>query len=332
MTKKNSISATVLCLSIGLGATLYSLWRDENSSTAPPQNQPQASVRSNRSAESTQKVIPTIKQSPFPANADSTEKKPSYPPRPQSSLEVDVRHGEVTLRAENQSLKKVLATVAEQSGIQINAQLIADRELSMQLVRVPLDRALRTILEFEDSFMAFENQTQANAGLKAVWVLPSGTGGTWPPRTIACTREISVLAQQLTAEQASQRAEALDALIDLQGPDAAQTVVQSLRDHDDDVRYRALLKAHAVGLALPPETLATLVQQDRSELVRMMAIESIANHPAIDEQNKVAFAQSAIRDVSPAVQTRAGEILSHLESAPLMHEQDQALYDEAEGQ
>ena len=236
----------------------------------------------------------------------------------------------MTLRAAHQSLKKVLAALAQESGIRINAQLIADRVLSIHLMHVPLDRALQTILEFEDSFFSFESQGTATAILRAVWALPAGAGGTWPPHTSVCAREPLELEPQLTSAQPSQRAEAIETLIDLQGPDAAQAVVQALGDQDDNVRYRALHKAYGASLALPPEVLGDLIQHDSSELVRMMAVEAIGNHPTIGEQDKLALARYAINDGSPAVQTRASELVSHLESAPLLHEQDQALYDEAE--
>jgi HEAT repeat protein len=256
--------------------------------------------------------------------------EPSHQPHLLDGLYVEVQQGGVTLRAENQSLKKVLEALAQKSGVRINTQLITDRVLSIQLVHVPLDRALQTILEFEDSFLAFEHRKEAPAALKAVWVLPAGAGGTWSSHTSACSRDLSELEQQLTSVQSRQRAEAIETLVDLQGPDAAPAVVQSLGDHDENVRYRALQKAHGVGLALPPEVLTELVQHDSSALVRMMAMEAIGNHPSIDEQDKMAFARYAINDGSPAVQTRASELLSHLEFAPLLREQDQALSDEAE--
>lgn len=332
MAKKFLISVITLCVTIGLGATLFNMWSDVISPTAPRDEQHQPTTTRNIKSPS-EKIAGTGLQKskqPIPTpKADAVIVEQSHEPRPNESLYVDIRRGEVTLRAENQSLKQVLEALAHESGIQINTRLIADRPLSVQFVRVPLDRAVQTILEFEDSFLAFENQGRANAALKAVWVLPAGTGGTWLPQTSRCPRELSELEQQLTAEQASQRAEALETLIDLQGPDALQAAVQSLGDRDDDVRYRVLLKAQGTGLALPPEVLANLVQHDSSELVRMMAVEAIGNHPSIDEQGKIAFAQYAINDSSPAVQTRASEILSHLESAPLVREQEQVLYDEA---
>ena len=249
--------------------------------------------------------------------------------RPPGSLYVEVQHRLVTLRADNHSLKQVLAALAQESSVPINTHLITDRPLSLQLARVPLDRALQAILAFEDSFFAFENRGEATAALKAVWVVPTGTGGTWHPQTATGARKLSELAEQLTVAHASQRAEALETLIELQGPEATEAVVQALRDHDDTVRYRALLKAQGAGLALPPEVLTDLVQHDSSELVRMMALEAIGTHPSLTEQDKLAVAQDAIGDVSAAVQTRAGEIVSHLEAAPLIRELEQELYDEA---
>ena len=332
MTKKFLISVIILGVSLGVGAMLVGIRNDMISHPAPPRERHRATATSDitpagkQNTESRAKNNP--QRSPTPKDV-ATRVEPSHQPRPHSSLDVEVKGGDVTLRVENQSLKKVLGVLAQESGIQINAQLIADRPVSIQLIRVPFDRALQTMLEFEDSFFAFANQGTANVALKAVWVLPAGTGEAWLPQTSTCSHELSELEQQLTSAQASQRAEALETLIDLQGPNASQVVVQALGDQDDDVRYRVLRKVHVTGLALPPEVLSDLVQHDSAELVRMMAVEVIGNHPAIDEQDKIAFARYAISDVSPAVQTRASEILSHLESAPLIREQDQMLYDEA---
>jgi hypothetical protein len=220
--------------------------------------------------------------------------------------------------------------LAQESGIQIHTQLIADRPLSIALAGVPLERALQVILTFEDSFFAFASRDQVSAALKAVWVVPAGRGGTWPPQTAAYARDLLELERQLSAAHPSQRAEALDTLIELQGPEATPTVVQSLGDHEDDVRYRALLKAQVAGLTLPPEVLTDHVQHDSSALVRLMALEAIGTHPAMAEQDKLSIAQAAIGDVSPAIQTRAGELLSHLEAAPRFREQEQALYNQVE--
>lgn len=262
-----------------------------------------------------------------PPENNPTVQWPSYGPSTDNNPYLDVQGGYVTLHVEKKSLKRVLEDLARESGVQINAQLVVDRPLSIHLVHVPLSHALQTILEFEDSFFAFENQGKANIALKTVWLLPAGSGGTWLPKTPACSQELSKIETQLHAEQSSQRAEALEALIDLQGPDVLQAVVQSLEDQDDDVRYRALLKAHIAGLTLPPEVLTKLIQYDNFDKVRMMALEAVGNHPSIDEQDKITSAQYAINDSSPAVQTRAGEILSQIELGPLIRKQEQDLYE-----
>jgi hypothetical protein len=333
MTKKSLLPTIFACVAMGGTTILFDLWTDREPHPTPPRAQHHATAPRDRTAQREQRTGPGLKnrtQGMSTPKAHTVIGERSHPPRPPEGFHLEARRGVVTLRADNHSLKQVLAALAQESGIQINTHLIADRPLSIALAGVPLDHALQTILEFEDSFFAFETRGQANAALKAVWVVPAGTGGTWRPQTAACARDLLDLEQQLTAAHASQRAEALDTMIDLLGPDAAPAVVQSLGDHEDDVRYRALLKAQVAGLVLPPEVLTDRVQQDGSALVRMMALEAIGNHPSIAEHDKLAVAQSAIDDVSPAVQTRAGELLSHLEAAPRIREQEQALYDEAE--
>lgn len=245
---------------------------------------------------------------------DTTIGYPSFRQTHEPDLYVEVGHGDVTVRAVNRSLKEVLEVIAQKSGMQIDAQMIADRPLTIDLDGRPVDQALRDMLVREDVLFAFQNRGSTDKALTAAWVLPGGTAGTRLPNVAACPREVADLEDRLTAEASSQRAEAIEALIDLQGPDALPAVVQSLADQDDEVRYRALEKAHVAGLALPPEVLASLVEKDTSELVRMMAIEAVGYHPSIDEQDKIALARVAINDSSPAVQTRSSEILSHLET------------------
>ena len=332
MTKKFLISTLATCVLIGAGLTVFGIYNDISTYSAPLLEQHQSTTTQEPSLKRKQHINPGAKlrtqNDPLP-KAEALTVAPVPQSHRQNGLSVEIRHGEVTLRAENQSLKKVLEALAHESGVQINAQLIGDRPLSIQLVRVPLDRTLQTILEFEDSFFAFETRGQANATLKAVWVVPTGTGGKWPPQTSGCVRDLSEIEQQLASAHSSQRAEAIETLIDLQGLEAAQTVVRSLADQDDDVRYRAIQKAYGAGVVLPPEVLGELVQHDRSELVRMTAVDAIGNHPSIDAHDKMTFARYAINDGSPAVQTRASELLSHLESVPLMREQEEWLDEEA---
>lgn len=330
MTKKFLASAFATCVSIGAGIIVFNICSDPGTYTAlsqPHQSAATPEPSSKREPRTDSRTKLSAQNNLLPKAGAVITSVPR--PRRQSDLFVEVTHGEVTLHAENQSLKKVLEALAHESGVQINVQLIGDRPLSIELVRVPLDRALQTILSSEDSFFAFESHGQSPVALKAVWVMPIGTGGQWPPQTPGCTHELSTIEQQLASAHPSQRAEAIEALIDLQGPDAAPAVVRSLEDQNDDVRYRTLQKAYRAGTVLPPEVLATLVQHDRSELVRMMAVETIGNHPSLDAHEKMVIAREAINDGSPAVQTTASELLSHLQSAPLLREQDEWLYEEA---
>jgi hypothetical protein len=331
MTKKILISVLATGATIGAGVTVFNLYTDRGTYTAPPQPHQSAAIPEpllKQERHTKPKSQPSTQDNPLPkAGAEMVAPVPQ--PRRRSDLFVEATHGEVTLHAENQSLKKVLEALAHESGVEINTQLIVDRPLSIELVRVPLDRALQTILESEDSFFAFASRGQSNVVVKAVWVVPAGTGGQWPPQTSGCARDVFAIEQQLASAYASQRAEAIESLIDLQGPEAAQAVVRSLADQDDDVRYRALQKASGAGVVLPPEVLGKLVQHDRSELVRMVAVDAIGNHPSMDTHDKMTFARYAINDGSPAVQTRASEIVSHLETAPLMREEEEWLDDEA---
>jgi HEAT repeat protein len=125
------------------------------------------------------------------------------------------------------------------------------------------------------------------------------------------------------------RIDALIKLVDLQGSEALPTVIEALADSDETVRQFSLEKSEAAGLLLPPELLTDLVVRDSSERVRMLALHAVGNHPLIDEREKIVLVQYTINDPSPMLQMTASEILSQIENASLMREEDQRIRDEA---
>lgn len=323
----------MLCIMVGLGVRVMATRNGIDSDPLSSRTQPPSLVVDNgldqivpESETNIDSRIEGGEKKALTANRTAAIDESLSTQRLDTGLYLYVQQTYVTLHAVDQSLKTVLDDLARETGIQINTELIADRRLTIRLDRLPVDRALRAILDSDDSFFAFEDQGGAPSALKAVWVLPAGMGGNWLPSAATGSQDIAALERQLTAQEASQRAEAIETWIDRQGPEAVPAVVQSLTDQDDDVRYRALSKANYSGLVLPPDMLADLVEHDPSAPVRMMAIDAIGNHPSIEEQDKKAFARLGVGDSDAAVQTRASEILSHLETAPLILEQEQASY------
>lgn len=141
--------------------------------------------------------------------------------------------------------------------------------------------------------------------------------------------ERSPLYAQLGAAEPQVRIDALIKLVDLQGSEALPTVIEALADSDETVRQFSLEKSEAAGLLLPPELLTDLVVRDSSERVRMLALHAVGNHPLIDEREKIVLVQYTINDPSPMLQMTASEILSQIENASLMREEDQRIRDEA---
>src|SRR5262249_54156492 len=153
------------------------------------------------------------------------------------------------------------------------------------------------------------------ASLQAVWVYTKGTGhNILPvPRTAwASTREVEL---SLTDPDPEERARAVEVLVERKGKQALDIVLQVLKDQDEKVRYRALFKALNAGLALPADTLQTLLQSDSSPVVRFLALDALAERPGADRQNVKAVAELALNDPNPQVQDQAREILSQLEAA-----------------
>lgn len=267
---------------------------------------PGVTAENNREEASSPRLPSSLPQGP------ATGEKPTE----QQPL-ITVEDGRLSVQVQNRPLKWVLAQISEKSGVFISTENIGNVRISVQLQDSPLDQGLRHILRGQDTFFFYgtEEGEYGNASLQAVWVYTKGTGhNILPvPRTAwASTREVEL---SLTDPDPEERARAVEVLVERKGKQALDIVLQVLKDQDEKVRYRALFKALNAGLALPADTLQTLLQSDSSPVVRFLALDALAERPGADRQNVKAVAELALNDPNPQVQDQAREILSQLEAA-----------------
>ncbi|MGH3118772.1 MAG: HEAT repeat domain-containing protein, partial [Gaiellales bacterium] len=174
---------------------------------------------------------------------------------------------------------------------------------------LPLDEALRRLLQDHDAFFFYGVERDRPASLRVVWVYPKGRGRGLmpvPPETWASTKELE---GELRDADPPTRGRAVETLVKRKGERARDEVLRALADPDGRVRSRALHSALRARLDFPVELLTRLALEDSSSHVRFLALEALETRPAVIAP----IASRAMHDPDPHVRSKAGEILSKLD-------------------
>jgi hypothetical protein len=228
---------------------------------------------------------------------------------------ITVAEDRLSVRVQNRSLKRLLEEIATKSEVPIIISAdVTDQRVSLQFQHLPMEHGLRLVLHAMDAFFLYTAEDHPAAVLRAVWVYPAGQGhriAPVPPEAWASTTEIL---DQLTAPDPLERARAVEVVIDRQGQQALEIVLEALEDAEEQVRYRALYKTLHTGLALPEDVLQWLLRADPSPVVRFLALEALASGPGASPEHLQEVAELALHDPSVQVQSQAQDILEALET------------------
>jgi HEAT repeat protein len=182
-----------------------------------------------------------------------------------------------------------------------------------------LDDALRLLLKGHDVFFFYGAEEKKPAGLKAVWVYPSGQGRGLMPVEPDAWASIAELIGDLADPEPAVRARAVEALVERKGQQSLQPVLQALSDPEEEVRYRALNSAIQSALDLPRDFLWGLLAYDPSPAVRFLVLTAMTG--PLDTLNTKdpsavrSIAEFALTDSDPNVSLQAEQILANLETA-----------------
>ena len=95
----------------------------------------------------------------------------------QEQSSVRFEKGRVTASVRNSPIRTFLEELAVRAHIAIvPAEEIGDDTVSVELNDVPLEEALRTVLDAYDSFFYYESGKGRTHSLRSVWVYPTGAG------------------------------------------------------------------------------------------------------------------------------------------------------------
>jgi len=225
------------------------------------------------------------------------------------ALDVAVKDGYLTLKAENASLDLILKQLSMgPPGVVIEKGDVISETVTLNLENVPLEEGLRQLLKNQDSFFFYGVEKDSPSRLRIVWVYPKGKGyglQPIPPSMWASTKELE---GQLKDPNPTLRSEAIKNLVERKGKGASKLVLDTLKQEENEaVRTQALHAATEEGIDLPAGLLANVALGDSSENMRFLALEALAGDP-----NAGPVAQGALNDSSPHVRKLAEQILARL--------------------
>jgi hypothetical protein len=231
-------------------------------------------------------------------------------------LSISYEKGLLRLSIRDCQLLQVFEELAAKTRVAIfPAPGVGAERVSLEVANVGLEEGLRRLLHDQsyDLFFYYRSVKQGPASLRAVWIYPPGEGEGLkpvPPEAWASSRELEAY---LGDADPRVRERAYEAFLDRPGAHHRELILDALRgtrETDDGVRERLLSAAVSRGVAIPADLLVDLATTDRSEQIRWMALNALAQDAAVRP-----VAEAALNDPSPSVRERARDILNELENA-----------------
>jgi hypothetical protein len=250
----------------------------------------------------------------IPADVPRDTTQGQSPPQPPAGPPlIAFENGELTLAVTKYPLQTILREITRKSGIPIFcSDTLGNPLITMQFERLPIAQGLERLLKSFDVFYFHRGGALDFASIGGIWVYPEGAGTEIVPVTAAEWASTKEMEESINASDPNKRAQALETLVERKGDEALGLVFQALKDPDEAVRYRTLIKAVGSGLTLPPGFFLDLLQFDRSFGVRIIALEALLKDPNASSEWLKTVAEVAANDPSPELRELALESLSQL--------------------
>ena len=227
---------------------------------------------------------------------------------PPSVMSVAVEKGRMTCSIRTAALSQVLEVLAEKTGVTfVPTETIRGDDVTVEMVNVPVEAGLRRLLRRYDTFLYYGASGDSPSSLRAVWIYPKGVAASlqpFPQESLAAAD----IRQRVADPDPRVRENAYAALISKDDETSRELVVNALRgatEPDAALRERLLTETINQGMELPSDLLTNLARMDGSELIRLRALDALAEDPA-----GVDAAAAAAGDPSPMVRERAQQILA----------------------
>ena len=223
------------------------------------------------------------------------------------SMSISVASGRMSCRIENSPLLEVLDDLSGKTAIAfVPAENISNDRVSLEVVDLPVDDGIRQLLRDYDSFLFYAPGDDRFSSLRVVWLYRKGAGSALQPVPRESSN-VAELREQVASPDARVREHAYSALLARPDDHSRELVWSALRgatEIDEDLRQQILVNAMNLGMDVPQDLLANLVMGNDSATLRVLALDALAENPAIES-----VAASVANDPSPMVRQRAQEIL-----------------------
>ena len=180
----------------------------------------------------------------------------------QKSLEVEWKAGRLSVRAENTALSEILREVARQTGLEVRGHEGLQEEVSVRFADLPLDDALRKLLDRVNSLIVGE---------------PSPQGRPRPVLGVVFERQTEPVALR---EEQGDRLSALTGILTKGGTEAEQALFSAALDPDPSIRG---LASETLAARNSQEDFQTILKAATAEdaLTRLMALQVLSQHETV---------------------------------------------------
>lgn len=211
---------------------------------------------------------------------------------------VRVEHDRLSLNVNDVPLQVLLRELSRATGVPIFNALGARAPLiSAELRDVPFEAGLRELLPTLDVLFLYGSDNQRTSALRAVWVLPAGTG-----------KQAIVMDDPMPTPKSQD----VSAASPLEGQND-ERLIHALQDSRAEVRLQALAETVVSTTILPIPVLQDLSRTDPAAEVRMAALLELARS-ANDRQAVRVAAEFAVNDPDLSVQSTAQEMLQTVDA------------------
>jgi hypothetical protein len=208
------------------------------------------------------------------------------------------------------SLRDVVSAIEDAHGVRIwlDSAIPATTASDADPTGLPVEEALRRAFRGYDLLLHFRpNPETGSLEVARAWVFPRGRVEELQARAGAATP-----APGPHGSDPTRRALELHGVTVPSGTDPQEALRAALADPDEGVRQQALIAAQAGGVPVPADAIASLVLNDPSETVRILALDLLTMAAEGDQETARAMLRRAAQDSSPSIRDRAADLLGAL--------------------
>jgi HEAT repeat protein len=212
------------------------------------------------------------------------------------------------------TLRGVVNAIEDAHGVRIwlDSAIPGTTASDVDPTGLPVEEALRRAFRGYDLLLHFRpNPETGSLEIARAWVFPRGRVDQLQARAGAASAALG-----LHGSDPVRRALELHGVTAPPGTDPQEALRGALADPDEGVRQQALIAAQAAGVPVPADAIASLVLNDPSETVRMLALDLLTTAAEGDQETARAMLRRAAQDSSPSIRDRAADLLGALSAQP----------------